>query len=345
MHTALYYPYASVPNRRLLRTTLLLWDQIQVIDPVGACRYSKHPMVREAQELVVRRYAPSEDEQLLAHRIIMEFMHSPLPDRLFVHMGEPRDHVYRRKFSPRTWDALLESRLAGPWDVDRVYTSLAMSMILMAILAECCAGETKRLVTDETGEYDRLRRSFGARTDGAVKTSPDPEDRLLVSLTIRMVDVSAIPLHNLVRLRKKELGPSGHLYTQVRHALLGRLEAHALEMVKPTYSISDRQEIERCFEQEMANDYADLAEELGLAGRKFVLSGEFAALVALVASAFTQPSLAGTPAGGAAFILGAGGILADLLTKYRAHRKRTLLDHPTASLYLAEHAGFEQDLR
>ncbi len=62
---ALYYPHTRIHSEELLKTALLLWDQIECIIPSGhvSPQATQDSYAREAEEIVVRQRIPTVDEK------------------------------------------------------------------------------------------------------------------------------------------------------------------------------------------------------------------------------------------------------------------------------------------
>ena len=68
---ALYYPHTEIANESILKTALLLWDEIRTIYPAQQPVRHAIPASREsweAAELVVRHTAPSDAQMLAAQK-------------------------------------------------------------------------------------------------------------------------------------------------------------------------------------------------------------------------------------------------------------------------------------
>jgi hypothetical protein len=75
MRSALYYPHTEVENAGLLKTALLLWDQLEFIVPYPEYEFSyQDRLVAEAVELVGVKHSPSDEEKKQAHEYIEDFV-------------------------------------------------------------------------------------------------------------------------------------------------------------------------------------------------------------------------------------------------------------------------------
>ncbi len=76
MQNALYFPHIHVQTDRMMKTALLLWDQVEVITPWPGFRISYDELGYNAEEtrdlehahrLINREHVPSDDEKRAAH--------------------------------------------------------------------------------------------------------------------------------------------------------------------------------------------------------------------------------------------------------------------------------------
>jgi hypothetical protein len=79
MYSALYYPYSSIEDENLLRTSLLLWDTVTTLVPDPGFR-PEYPdeKRKKAWNLIGRVHTPSEDEKGKAHKVIEDFLDGPI---------------------------------------------------------------------------------------------------------------------------------------------------------------------------------------------------------------------------------------------------------------------------
>jgi hypothetical protein len=98
--SALYYPHTSVKNESFLKTSLLLWDQLEYISPLPGFvpQYADTSMSR-AMELFGRPHIPSQEEKLAAHNAILRIVESGIPNWLIDECRsdvEPNDYYIVR---------------------------------------------------------------------------------------------------------------------------------------------------------------------------------------------------------------------------------------------------------
>jgi hypothetical protein len=363
MKAAVYYPYLRVQTRGLMKHALLFWDHLEVITPFDHAEFPDDKELAAATEILVKPCVPSSVQKQEAHDQLMALISRPLPSWFYFGSEQPKEWIYADKFLPKTWHELRERGLASVQqgigrqdlrvsnkcimpslaiggDGAQYWSSEAFSMLMMSILADCCAGKTKVTATDQSDAFNTLAKCLAVESDAEARATRVGE-RALVSTEVLTPSLDKIPLKNLLNLRKKELGRNGHQYRQLRHKLFEKLTEFSEEQVKPEYGESDREELRRQFVDSFNTDFAELRNELRLAGRGWTFSTEFAALTATVGGAFAigmTGGLAGIP-----LALGATIPLIRMTDKYKAARFKALQGHFSAYLYLAEHAQLEAD--
>ncbi len=63
MYTALYYPHTKIRMENLMKTSLLLWDQVEYICPENFVPDSyDEKVMAEAAELITHQHVPSAPE-------------------------------------------------------------------------------------------------------------------------------------------------------------------------------------------------------------------------------------------------------------------------------------------
>jgi hypothetical protein len=331
MFTALFYPSFTV-SESLFKNALLLWDRIEYISPnkdTSGC-YQDPLMQTAASEYAIPR-VPSQSEKQQAHDAIIELLDHPLPQWFFLDQHEiekeVRFPISPEKFLPKTWDAIAAKGLIR--DAETGLTRDALGLTMMSILAECCAGSEKRLITDKASAYSSLERYFATRA-GAVSGSHKDSCERLVTLSLRVLDFKHVSLTRILDIRQKENGANGSQYKALRHGYLRKIENHADLLAKATSS-SDIDEIERVFQQDIKSDLDMLKDELKDEGCKVVFSAEFAAAVASLLSVPTTGLL--------------GYSLAEIAllrkrTEYRSARNKILKNHPMSWLYSLKRIQF-----
>jgi len=324
MLTALFYPTFTL-GENLLKNALLLWDRIEYISPnKNASGHYLDPLIRQAASQYTIPRVPIQSEKQEAHEAIIELLDHPLPRWFFLNdddiENEVRFQIYPQKFLPETWDAIAAKGLIK--DAETGLTTSALGLTMMSILAECCAGSEKRLITDKASAYSSLERFFATRAGAVPGRYEDSCDRL-VTLSLRTLDFKNVSLSKILDIRQKENGANGSQYKALRHGYLRKIEDHA-NLLANAARPSDIEEIQRVFQQEIKSDLDMLKDELKDEAGKVVFSTEFAAAVT---------SLATVPTTGPLGYFLAGLALMRKKTEYRAARNKILRNHPMSWLY------------
>jgi hypothetical protein len=347
-HTALYYPHIAIENEGLLKNALLLWDSVELICPFG--QFPREPngaVQRAAFVAIARPLQPSAEDRKDAHDALIELAESDLPEWFFPDQVNEnlRYTIYPAKFMPETWEALQRTRLARPkiGDIDppmpasairqiqedahreAFETTEAFGLTMLSVLADCCAGATKQLVTDETDSYvalDNYLKLIAGAKKPLLKRSP--HDRL-VTLSLSTADVSSVDLRALLKVRQKEDEQPN--LRQMRHNYVAKLDAYIDRLRTEARNRGDIAEIERLFQEEVADDIALLKEELKDEAKKVIFSKEFAAAAVALSWTFFEPVLGS---------VGTAGALYRAKVQYRAARNKTLSNHAMSWLYEAK---------
>lgn len=349
MRSAFYYPHTEIRNEAVIKTALLLWDEIHVISPWGQFRphgEEQSPGVAEAFEVIGRRHVPTEAEKLEAHGIIEDFVNQTRLPPAFTFTAAMRNapgtttlrravdpysygryEIYSEKLLYRTWDLLRSSRLAGEPRGSDHPTTIAMGLTLMSILADCCAKKSFARVTDRAASYAAIQSLL---TDGL-----DPESEAikneLVPIAVRTVSPRRMDIRRLIEFRRNE----GHSERNLRHRLLRHLDEQA-KLVAHAESSTARKEALRQFQSDIQDDYRELKEALKLNAVETIGSREMIltilGTVGMAAAAGLRHSMllpeVATASGGSVAI---GGLIAAK-SKFVKQRRNILKEHPTAYL-------------
>jgi len=348
MRSALYYPYSTVGSERLVKTALLLWDHLEYIVPRSnfSPRY-KNYNVERAMELIGVQHFPAEDEKQEMHARLEELISRPLPPQFYFDPNQAGLDVYYEmyygKLFPKSWELLQEARLAGSLVRNRHYPlSKSSGLMLMSMLADCCAGTTRSRVTDRGDAYATVAGFLGNDPNGPKIPKADAHEQL-VPISLRVVDTSRITTDALINLREREAKESGHTLRDLRHRYVDSLEVYSERLVNEKTTKADAKEIQRQFTDDMSSDLSELRAELGYAKKDLLLSKEFFATV-LTATGTAASWLFGAPlalegvitVGGAPVAI--GGLL-GVRNKYLKERQALMKKHPMAYLYEAKHLG------
>ena len=341
MRSALYYPHSSIGSENILKTALLLWDNIEYIAPWQGFRpeYATRAQA-EAAEIIARERVPSVEEKKKAHEEIEEFATRTLPEAfMFQGVEQNGDYeIYPQKLLPETWHLLREMHIAGdPRQNLDIPFSAPTGLSLMSILADCCAGKTRARVTDRADAYAFVTNLLQGDSENKTEPVGQEANECFVAITLNVVDASTIDLSRLVELRKREQKSGGHAIRDLRHRYVDRMESYAKATTETVGTKSDAEELKRQLTDNMKDDLAALKDELKFARNDVLFSREM--ITAAVAAVGTIAALA----------LGAAPVLEGVITatgapitvgglfatrnKFLSTRKSLLQKHPMAYLY------------
>jgi len=343
MRSALYYPHTSIRNEHLVKTALLLWDHLEYIVPWPHfhAHHGGHD-IRRAMELIGLPHCPADDEKEETHTRLKELVRRKLPLQFYFN----RDHrdwhdapyeIYPEKLFPESWRLLRDARMSGKLlpNSDYPLTELG-GLLVMSILADCCAGTTRSRVTDRGEAYATVSGFLGNSPGGPKIRKADAHEQL-VAISLKIINVSRLDIQTLIRLREREAKEVGHTLRDLRHRYVDGLEAYIARIVNEKTTKADAAEIRRQFADDMKGDLKDLQAELGFARKDALLSKEFlvtglAAIGTVASWLFSTPVNLGDVFTAAGAPVTIGGLLATR-NKYLKDRAATLKKHPMAYLY------------
>jgi hypothetical protein len=330
--SAIYYPHTGIRTVELLKSGLLLWDQVEYIAPFQDFeptpprdQVEDERTIREAMELLLVRHVPSEEEKQHAHKTIVRFADSDLAERLRDETLDDGYLIYPEKFSETTWKALKRAQLAhiSLSDPDGDYAmSPVVGLIMMSVLADACAGTLKRTITDQHAAYAIVRESIVKNTLSS--QGADKDRKALVDVTIKVADLTSLSLKKLVELRQREQRSGGYSLTQLRYAFVAKVDEAAKRMAALSQE-SDRREVQRQFESDTERDFQAIRQELGGLGWKALFSREMVVGMLSTAGLLTQPL---------GQMMVAVTALVGLGVAYRRERRAALANHAMSWLYV-----------
>jgi hypothetical protein len=353
MLNALYYPHTDITNETILKNALLLWDAVETIVPRRGWRphrFDGNPLLNEAVDLVVRPRVPTDAEREEAHKALLGAIESGY---LFsLSQATPRGFpsreylIYPEKFIGHTWDVLQNEGVAT-WEaqISDYGVPPAVGLFMMSLLADSCAGTQLQKVTDRSEAYAWLAEQHAkvlgsSNLKGFDARTVAPSLDRLVTLSLEVLDARAIPLKDLITLRRRESSRSGGDLSAMRRRYLEALQAHLKRVGSESRSLSDVQELQHRFREELKGDLHDLKAELNLADRQALFSKEIFVTLLVTAGCLISPlvGLAGLPSS-----IGATGVipLAKAWTDYRGSRRTALRKHTMSWLYLAKRSRFQ----
>lgn len=281
MRSAIYYPRTEMHSRPLMQSSLLMWDQLHTIVPEPDYRPQYHgdKQMAEAWELIGETMVPDAQQKDLAHNAIADAINQGLPQDLW-YIGEvdrPQDpyEIWPQKLTIETFRLLQENKLAGkPLPNGDYPFSQEGGLLVMAKLADACAGEQFARVTDRLLAYGMVGAGGGRPA-----TAAD-----VVPITLDIVDASSVPLENVIRMRQREKKEGrGGDYAKMRHAYSDRIQKQVKEL-SSAKTAADYRELNRTFRDDMEADLKNLRDELGAAKSDLFLKPVVIAAVAAAGS-------------------------------------------------------------
>jgi len=281
IRSAVYYPYTELRSSSLLRTCLLLWDDVKFIVPLDPDKekykfnYDEKPLFQRAIEAIGIPHYPTPDEKRAAHEIIYDFATRQLPEAFAYKDDLPvfeDSQVFPDKFLDDTWQILSEAKLVGTKIKDWGYPINEMcSLSIMSILADCCAGTTHQRITDRGRAYGSLAGLLAEPSPLVQK--PDENYERLIPISLKIASVPDTDIEKLIGLREKERESGGDKLAALRHKYVDGLSEYATKLASVTKP-SDITELERQFEEAMRDDFAQLKDELKMNKTETFLSKE-----------------------------------------------------------------------
>ena len=279
LRSAISYPHSRITNLDTMKQALLLWDEYHVIGPWKGFEPHHSPEIAEAWSLIGKVTVPHRSEQRAAHDEIVHFIEDK--DRVspkFLYKAQRANSdvydVYPEKLLGETWYALegagLTSELRG--NGDRPLTPWG-GLIIMAKLADACAGDVFARVTDRSDAY----RTIAAEMDASQAHARGTAATLPVLLS--MIDARSLPLENIMRFRADETDPG------LRYRLLDSVNDH-IEALSHLQSPNQIRGLQDQYAREMRQNLTDLKDALRWNKIKFATSATvFTALTGAFATA------------------------------------------------------------
>lgn len=171
MQNALYFPHVHVRSDRLLKSALLLWDQLEFITPwenyvasYGGLGYNSEDTktLEHAHRLMQCEHVPSEDEKRAAHTRILDLATTPNQPAWLLKKtdDEAGFAIHFEKLFDDTWKDLERLGITTKVRYDgHLVVPTPFGRATMTILAQCCAGNDTQLVTDSARATDDVRQT------------------------------------------------------------------------------------------------------------------------------------------------------------------------------------------
>lgn len=346
MQNALYFPNIHVQTDRIMKSALLLWDQVENITPwrhyqisYGEFGYNAEDKknLEHAHRLVVREHVPSDKEKLDTHDRVLDIATTPnLPDWFLKKEAGDRGFViYFEKLFYKTWEDLAELGIAAKTGVKgEMIVPTVFGRITMTILAQCCAGNDTQLVTDSALATDDVRQTTEIEERKRNNRELGSEENYFSAVeALNIVDVNQFTLPQLIEFREKEFREKAPYQKTFRQGYWSKLDKAAQDY-SSAKNEPEKKRIRERFQSELTGEFKFLKEELGLNTAETLFTVDAATLVTLGAAL-----AAGGPLGiTAAAVSGARSVLGKL-TGLKSKKKAAMQKRPAASyLYVFKNA-------
>lgn len=340
MRSAVYFPLIH-PDEQLMKRALLSWDFVEVPRISEAkCQHLEHSSAfNEAHELVCRPIFVDDDLKRGIHSVLQQtdcvptfFRYDPiLDDALGKNRAFPHEFLL-----PASAELLIKLQMAKNQQ-GIVKVGLKSLFLLAALLGDVAAGQTKQRLTDDLNCYRGLCELLA----GTVSLDPDSNSDVLLSLALKTVDLSPVPLESLVQFRKREMAERhGSDLRQLRHKFVDHLSQWAQKLSQANLTTRDRTEVTRLYEQALQQDMHDLRSELKTKQIQLVLSKEILTTALSSAAVLASLPIQGDATAMAASVTGAVGAIAGVYaarSKFFESRKEILRRHAMAYIYELSH--------
>jgi len=316
MQNALYFPHIHVRTDRVMKSALLLWDQVEVITPWRRYEISYREFgynteytktLEHAHRLVSQEHVPSDEEKHAAHDRIIDLATTPnLPEWFLKKEAKDAGFVMHfQKLFHKTWDDLSKLGIATKIRQDGdVIVPTAFGRATMTILAQCCAGNDTQLVTDSARATDDVRQTteIEERKRNKLEFGPEKEKFFSAVDSLNIVDVEKFTLPQLIEFRERELREIAPYQRVFRQNYWAKLDK-ATQEFSSAKNESERLRVRERFRSELTGEFEFLKEELGLNKAENLFTVDSATLVTL------GVAVAGGPLGITAAIAGARSVL------------------------------------
>jgi hypothetical protein len=242
--------------------------------------------------------------------------------------------MYAEKLDERTVQLLRARGLVRPrgGSGHDLYTTPGLGLMLLALLAQICAGATKVTITDRGSAYAWLAKyAFEKESREEKASTQSQKTEIMKRLNVTCLSIfepAQIDLRALIAMREREAAGDGKDYRKFRRNYLSRIQTYA-DRIVGAQSPRDVAEIERQYRIEMQDDVKFLQDALQDNVLDAILSKETGIGIATQGASL----LTGVPGIAAAIgaLLGAMGVG----KKFARGKQKVLFDHATAWVYLA----------
>lgn len=332
--SCLYHPNWSVSDPVFLAEALLLWDRLWLITPyeewnhqLGHENKAVARALQDAHDAHTSNHVPSKAEKSACHSILAKLFvdRHDLIHGYIAAVDRAPTFIHAEKLCPESV-RLLEDHGAVAVGAG-IHVHDVISQLVMAVLAQSCAGTTLVQVTDSSHHFGlgcRSRIDAEASKAETIEMNPDTLDgRTLLLKRIPMI-ISSDGDPGLLRrvLSAREKDEVNGLRITFRETITGYVERLASCMTE-----LEVKAVLQDFDAAVERDQRRLLRELKRAAVSAVISKE---------GVFAM--LAGTLIGAATL----GGLATSILhlRSYRANREKALSGHWSSWLYAVEHPHF-----
>lgn len=354
---ALYYPHTNITDTNIIKNALLLWDYVEYITPTVKWNHKRFESkaFNDAIDIIAKPHYPSNTEKQEVHDRVTSLVKKGFPPWFLLDSGKHIRNfetysIYPNKLNDATWQLLKDQSLARFETMDNDYhLTPYLGLMVMSFLADVCAGETKRKITDRAEAYSWLQKYATVEAGGEYITGLDvsqvaPAYERLVTLSIKVLNTDSIPISTLVSMRKREAKSSSSDYRNFRINYLKKLDEYVVKITQPKIREEDINEHERLFQLAMKDDLKEMRKELKDNKRSLVFSKEVAVAAGAVKGALLAPILGLTELSTLIGSIGIGALVKGGKEFTKARRK-ALAAHPMSWLYLADKKANKFDPR
>ena len=299
-----------------MKSALLLWDQVEFITPWERYTISylefgysaeDTKTLEHAHGLIHFEHVPNNDEKRLAHDRILELATTPGLPAWFLRSeaGDAGFAIHFEKLFEDTWKDL--AKLGIPTTERRdgdVIVPAPFGRATMTILAQCCAGNDTQLVTDSARATDDVRQTTEIEQRKLTEVEFTNDEKYFSSIdALNIVDVDKFTLPQIIEFRERELRETTPHQRVFRKNYWAKLDS-AVKAYSIAKNELERTRIRKRFQSDLADEFAFLKEELGLATAEALFTVDTAALVTLAAAAGGPVGIATAAIAGARGVLG-----------------------------------------
>lgn len=330
MQNALYFPHVHVRSDRLLKSALLLWDQLEFITPwenyvasYGGLGYNSEDTktLEHAHRLMQCEHVPSEDEKRAAHTRILDLATTPNQPAWLLNKtdDEAGFAIHFEKLFDDTWKDLERLGITTKVRYDgHLVVPTPFGRATMTILAQCCAGNDTQLVTDSARATDDVRQTTEIEERKRNDLQFEAERKYFSAIdTLNLIDVDQFTLSQLVEFRESELRQTTPYQQEFRRTYWEKLDKAAQEY-RVAKNGPERKRVRQRLQSALRAEFAFLKEELGLATAETLFTADTAALVTLGTVAVAAGGPLGIAAAGVTGLRGALGKYTGLQSKRNA---------------------------